>query len=172
MKQLFQLQKLGKQFLLPVIAFTISIAASAQTYSLTPLVQSREIEILKAYSEVEVIGDVTIILTNNLEGKILFRGDPKEVEAAKATIKNRKLIIDAHRKRSRNIFTVYLPVSTVSLLITSGKTEVLSSGTIKTPGLEIFLNGSSFVSVRYDGKLNIVPGTGFELIEASNSSKR
>ena len=172
MKQLFQLQKLGKQILLTVIAFTNSIAASEQTYSLKPLVQSREIEILKAYSEVEVIGDVTIILTNNLEGKILFRGDPKEVEAAKATIKNRKLIIDAHRKRSRNIFTVYLPVSTVSLLITSGKTEVLSSGTIKTPGLEIFLNGSSFVSVRYEGKLNIVPGTGFELIEASNSSKR
>ena len=172
MKQLFQFHKLGKRFFLPVVVFTISLAASAQTYLQAPLIRSREVELLKAYYEVEVIGDVTIILTNNLEGKILFRGDPKEIEAAKATIKNRKLIIDAYRKRSSNKLTVYLPVSTIRLLVTSGKTEVLSSGTIKTRDLEIFLNGSSFVSVRYDGKLNIVPGTGFELVETSNSSKR
>ena len=172
MKQLFQFHKPGKRFFLPIIIFTISLTASAQTFSLTPLTQLREVELFKAYTDVEVIGDVTIILTNNLEGKIVFRGDPKEVEAAKATIKNRKLIIDAHRRRSFHKFTIYLPVSTTRLLITSGKTEILSSGTIKTPGLEIFLNGSSFVSVRYDGKLNIVPGTGLELIETSNSSKR
>lgn len=172
MKQLFKFHQPGKRFFLPVVLFTISLATSAQNYSQIPLIQSREVELLKAYTEVEVIGDVTIILTNNLEGKILFCGDPKEVEAAKATIKNRKLIIDAHRKRSRNKFTVYLPVSATRLLITSGKTEVLSSGTIKTPGLEIFLNGSSFVSVRYDGKLNVVPGTGYELIETRNSLQR
>ena len=172
MKQLFQFHKLGKRFFLPVVLFTISFAASAQNYSQTPLIQSREVELLKAYTEVEVIGDVTIILTNNLEGKILFRGDPKEVQAAKVTIKNRKLIIDAHRSRNLKKFTVYLPVSTIGLLITSGKSEVLSSGTIKTPGLEIFLNGSSFVSVRYDGKLNVVPGTGYELIETRNSLQR
>ena len=172
MKQLIQFHKLGKRFLLPVVVFTMSFAASAQTYYQTPLIESREVELFKAYNEVEVIGDVTIILTNNLEGKILFRGDPREVEAAKVTIKNRKLIIDADRKRSLNKFTVYLPVSAMKLLITSGKTEILSSGTIKAHDLEIFLNGSSFVSVRYDGKLNIVPGPGFELIEPGNLSKR
>ena len=172
MKQSFQIHKLGKQFFLPVVLFTISLAASAQNYSQPPLMQTREVELPKTFTEVEVLGDVTIILTHDIEGKIVFRGDPKEVEAAKATIKNRKLIIDAHRKRSHNKFTVYLPVSTIRLLATSGKTEVLSSGTIKTRDLEIFLNGSSFVSVRYDGKLNIVPGTGYELIETSNSLKR
>ena len=172
MKQLIQFHKLGKRFLLPVVVFTMSLAASAQTYSQTPLIESREVELFKAYNEVEVIGDVTIVLTNNLEGKVLFRGDPKEVEAAKVTIKNRKLIIDADRKRSFNKFTVYLPVSAMKLLITSGKTEILSSGTIKTPDLEIFLNGSAFVSVRYDGKLNIVPGAGFEVIGNSISSQR
>jgi hypothetical protein len=57
------------------------------------------------------------------------------------------------------------------LLIASGKTEILSSGTIKTRDLEIFLNGSSYVSVRYDGKLNIVPGAGFELIGNPNLSR-
>ena len=85
MKQLFQ--KLGKQFLLPVLVFTISLAVSARPYSQTSLIQTREVELLKAFNEVEVVGDVTIILTNNLEGKIVFRGDTKEVEAAKAIVK-------------------------------------------------------------------------------------
>lgn len=171
MKQVFQFHKLGKRFFLPLIVFTISLAASAQNGFQTPLIQSREIELVKKYDQVEVIGDVTIILTDNLEGKIIFRGNAKEVQAAKVSIKNRKLIIDANRKRSVDKFTVYLPASTMRLLIASGKTEVLSSGTIKTRDLEIFLNGSSYVSVRYNGKLNIVPGAGFELIGNMNLSQ-
>lgn len=171
MKQLFQLDKLAKRLFLPVVVFTISLAASAQTDLQSPLIQSREVELTKAFNEVEVIGDVTIILTNNLEGKILFRGESKEVQAAKATVKNKKLIIDADRKRSPNKFTVYLPAS-LKLLITSGKTEVLSSGTVKVHDLEIFLNGSSFISVRYHGKLNVVPGAGYELTETRSSSPK
>jgi hypothetical protein len=171
MKQVFQFHKLGKRFVLPLIVFTISLAATAQTDFHTPLIQSREIELVKKYDQVEVIGDVTIILTDNLEGKLVFRGNLKEVQAAKVSIKNKKLIIDANRKRGAGKFTVYLPASTMRLLIASGKTEILSSGTIKTRDLEIFLNGSSYVSVRYDGKLNIVPGAGFELIGNPNLSR-
>ena len=163
MKQLFQFRRPGKKFLLPVIAFAISLAASAQPLFQQPLTQSREVELMKPFHEVEVVGDVTVILTNNLDGKILFHGDPVEVQHAKATIKNRKLVIDANRKRSANKFIVYLPASNIKLLTTSGKAEILSSGTINTRDLEIFLNGSSFVSVRYVGKLNVVPGTGYEL---------
>lgn len=171
MKQVFQFHKAGKRILLPIIVFTTSLMASAQADFQTPLIQSREIELVKKYDQVEVIGDVTIILTDNLEGKTIFRGNPKEVQAAKVTIKNGKLVIDADRKRSVSKFTVYLPASPMRLLIASGKSEILSSGTIKTRDLEIFLNGSSYVSVRYDGKLNIVPGAGFELVGNMNLSQ-
>jgi hypothetical protein len=163
MKQLFQFRGFGKSFLIPMLTFTISLATSAQLYFQPPVIQSREVELLKPFNEVEVSGDVTIILTNNLEGKILFQGDPEEVRQAKVTIKNRKLVINANRKRSLHKFTVYLPASKISLLTTSGKTEILSSGTINTNDLEIYLNGSAFVSVRYVGKLQVVPGTGYEL---------
>lgn len=163
MKQLFQFCRPGKRFLLPLLAFTISCATSAQPFSQQPVIQSREVELTTPFNEVEVIGDVTIILTNNLEGKLLFHGDPEELRQAKVTIRNRKLFIDANRKRSHHKFTVYLPASKLNLLTTSGKTKILSSGTINTEGLDILLNGSSFVSIHYVGKLNVVPGTGYEL---------
>jgi hypothetical protein len=163
MKQLFQFRRLGKKLLLPLLASTISLAASAQPYFQQPLIESREVELAQQFNEVEVIGDVTIILTNNLEGKISFQGDAGEIRQAKATVKNKKLVIDVNRKRSIKKFVVYLPASKINLLTTTGKTEIRSSGTINTSNLEIYLNGSAFVSVRYIGKLQVVPGTGYEL---------
>lgn len=168
MKQLCQFRKPGTRFLLSIIAFIFSLLASAQSYFQKPVTLSRRIELVKAFNEVEVLGDVTIILTNNLEGKVLFHGDPKDVRFAKATIKNKKLIIDANNKRSFSKMTVYLPASGFNSLITSGKTEILSSGTIKVHDLEILLNGSSLVSINYDGKLRVTPGTGYELEYARN----
>lgn len=163
MKQLIQIRRLGKKLFLPLLAFTISWSASAQPYFQQPVIESREVELMKQFNEVEVVGDVTIILTNNLDGKILLQGEAEEIRLAKTFIKNKKLVIDVNRKKSLKKFVVYLPASKLNLLTTTGKTEIRSSGTINTSNLEIYLNGSAFVSVRYVGKLNVVPGAGYEL---------
>jgi hypothetical protein len=168
MKQLFQFRKLGQRVLLPIIVFTTSLVTASQPYFSNTVAGSREIQLNKPFDEVEVVGDVTIILTNSFEGRVLFFGDINDLQLAKATIKNQKLIIDANRKNTRNKFTVYLPATGIDLLTTAGKTEILSSGTIKTRNLEILLNGSSLVSVNYDGKLTVTPGTGYELVYTKN----
>ncbi|HET6766824.1 MAG TPA: DUF2807 domain-containing protein [Chitinophagaceae bacterium] len=168
MKQLFQSSKLGQRVLLPIIVFTISLVTEAQPYFQNTVTRSREIQLTQPFDEVEVVGDVTIILTNNFEGRVLFLGDINDLQLAKATIKNKKLIIDAGRKKSGSKLTIYLPASGLDLLTTSGKTEILSSGTIKTSHLELLLNGSSLVSVHYDGKLTVTPGTGYELAYTKN----
>lgn len=167
MKQLFQILKPGKLFL-PVIAFAISLTTSAQPYFQKQEIQFREIELFKAFNEIEVSGDVTIILTNNLENKIIFRGYTKDLLQARASVKNGKLLVDVNRQRRHEKFTVYLPVSGISSLITSGKTEVRSAGTIKIQDLEILLNGSSLVSINHDGKLKVTPGAGYEIVSARN----
>lgn len=163
MKQLFQFRNLAKRFLLPLIVLAISLATSARPIFPEQPFQSKEVELVKDFNEVEVVGDVTIVLTNNIERKIIFHGDAKDVQQVKTTIKNKKLVIHAHRKKSGSKFTVFLPAASIELLITAGKTEILSSGTIKTQNLEVFLNGPSFVSIRYNGQLKVVPGAGYEL---------
>jgi hypothetical protein len=168
MKQLFQIGTRGKLILSAIIAFTISVATSAQPYFENPATVLREVRLTESFDEIKVLGNVTIILTNNLEGSVVFRGNPRDVQHAKATIKNGKLMIDANRASSFTRFTVYVPVSNVNSLITSGQTEIFSSGTIRTQDLEILLNGSSSVSVKYDGKLKVIPGTGYELVSPQN----
>ena len=163
MKQVFQFNKMGKQFLLPIILFAATLATTAQPLFQNKNTVSREIPIDKPFDQVEVMGDVTIILTNNFEGRLILHGDIDDLQLAKASVKNRKLIIDAKRKKRDNKLTLYLPVSGLDMLTTSGKTEVISSGTIKTKNLEILLYGSSIVSINYEGKLRVTPGTGYEL---------
>ena len=45
----------------------------------------------------------------------------------------------------------------------NGDAEIYSSGTIKTGNLEIILNGSSLVALKYTGKVKVTPGEDYLL---------
>ena len=158
----------SKKVLLPVIAVIISVTTLAQSSFKRPVVETKQIDLTESFNQIEVRGNVTIILRNDLERRLVFSGNPNDMKMVKTSYKNNKLIVDANRKRSYKKFTVYVPVSGIDLLATSGKTEILSSGTINADDLEILLNGSSLVTINYKGKLRIVPGTGYELLDPRN----
>ena len=168
MKQLFQFRNLSKRFILPIIALNSFLATTAQPF-LRSGIESKKIDLVEAFNEIEVRGNnMRIILTDNLDGQLVFQGISKDVMAAKATVANGKLIIDASRKKSYTEFKVYMSAANVRSLVTFGKMEILSSGTIKTRDLKLILNGSSLVSINHDGNLRIVPGSGYEFANTGN----
>lgn len=168
MKQLFQFRNLGKRFVLPIIALNGFLATTAQPF-LTSTIESKKFDLIETFNEIEVRGnDIKIILTDNLDDQLVFQGNPKDVKAAKATVVNGKLIIDASRKKSYTEFKVYMSTANVRSMVTFGKMEILSSGTIKTRDLKLILNGSSLVSINHDGNLRIVPGSGYEFANTRN----
>ena len=168
MKKLFQFRNLGKTFILPVIALTSFLASAAQPF-LRAGVESKKIDLIEAYNEIEVRGnDIRIILTDNLDGQLVFQGYSKDVNVAKATVINGKLIIDASRKKTYTEFKVYMSIANVRSMVTFGKMEISSSGTVKTQDLKLILNGSSLVSINHDGKLKIIPGRGYEFANTEN----
>lgn len=168
MKQLFQFRNLGKRFVLPIIALNSFLATTAQPF-LRSTIESKKIDLIETFNEIEVRGnDIKIILTDNLDGQLVFQGNSKDVKVAKATVINGKLIIDASRKKNYTEFKVYMSTANVRSLVTFGKMEILSSGTIKTRDLKLILNGSSLVSINHDGNLKIVPGSGYEFANNRN----
>ena len=168
MKQLFKFRNLCKGFVLPIIALNSFLATTAQPF-LRSGIESRKIDLAETFNEIEVRGnDIKIILTDNLDGQLVFRGSPKDVQDEKATVINGKLIIDASRKKSYTEFKVYMSTANARSLVTFGKMEILSSGTIKTRDLKLILNGSSLVSINHDGNLKIVPGSGYEFANSRN----
>ena len=168
MKQLFQIRNLSKRFILPIIALNSFLATTAQPF-LGSTIESKKIDLVETFNEIEVRGnDIKIILTDNLDGQLVFQGNSKDVQVAKATVINGKLIIDASRKKSYAELKVYMSTANARSMVTFGKMEILSSGTIKTRDLKLILNGSSLVSINHDGNLKIVPGSGYEFAYTGN----
>jgi hypothetical protein len=129
-----------------------------------PLTDVKEIKLSEIFQEIEIRGDITLILTNEPASKLLAKGNAKDLSRIKTTIKNGKLIIDAREKVTFSKLILYIPIVDADLLVTNGETEIFSLGTIKSKDLKIILNGDSRVSVNYEGKLKILPGKGYELM--------
>jgi len=130
----------------------------------TPLTSVKEIDLPGAFQKIEVRGDITVILINEPTNKLLAKGNAIDLGQIRITLKNRKLLIDAQKKSSFAKLTIYIPVINADLLVTNGETEIFSLGTIKSKDLKIILNGDSRISVNHEGKLNVVPGEGYALV--------
>ncbi|HEU5168688.1 MAG TPA: DUF2807 domain-containing protein [Chitinophagaceae bacterium] len=166
MKQLIKFHQNGK-ILLVLIALAITATTSAQQFFEDPVTQTRKIDIAETFNKIEVQGNAVIVLTNNLTNSVVLRGDADDVELATARVKKGKLVINATKNFSGSKFIIYLPADNINSLVTSGNTQILSSGTIKVSDLEILLSGSSRVSIRHEGNLRITPATGYEISDGS-----
>ena len=167
-----------KILLILSIGLCVNICSTAQTSSdrptifleydptsnRMPLTDVKEINLSEIFQEIEIRGDITLILTNEPANKLLAKGNPKDLRRIKTTIKDRKLIVDARGKITFSKLIIYIPVINAALLVTNGETEIFSLGTIKSKELKIILNGDSRVSLNYEGKLKILPGKGYELV--------
>ena len=123
----------------------------------------KEIKLTEKFEEVQILGDVKLFLTNGSQDKLHLEGDPVDVDHVKVNIRNRKLLVNAESKtRSRLVISV--PVTGIALLKVEGDSEIFSSGIVNTPLLQIILNGTSMVSVKYKGKLDVIAGDNSELI--------
>ena len=166
MKQLLKFYQNGK-FLLVLIALAITGTTSAQQLFEDPDIRIRKLDIAEAFNKIEVRGNATIVLTNDLTHRVVLRGDLNDLQEATARVKKGKLIINATMNYYGSKFIIYLPAGSINSLATSGNTQIVSSGTIKVSDLEILLYGSSHVSIRHEGRLRITPGVGYEISDGS-----
>ena len=167
MKQSIQFHPGSKKLFLAIIAVITTVITSAQLTFEDPIVETKKIDLAEFFNKIEVQGDATIILTNDLTNSVVFRGDLSDMEQATARVKKGKLTINTSYRKSAAKFIIYLPAGNINSLATSGKTEIRSAGTIKLRNLELLLYGSSQVSIRHQGNLRVTPGIGYEITDGS-----
>jgi len=164
MKQLIQISN-GKKLWVAMIALIMTATTSAQQFFDDPLIRIKKIDVPEAFNKIEVRGNAVIVLTNNLTNSVVLRGDVDDLEQATAKVRKGKLIINANKNYNASKFIIYLPAGNIHSLVTSGNTQILSSGTVKVSDLEILLSGSSHVSIQHEGKLRLTPGAGYEITD-------
>ena len=150
--------KRSRTSVLLLIILFVSLKAPAQHYFASVSVNEQKISIDSAFDQIEVKGNVRIVLSDEL----IVKGDTKNIGHVKAFVKNGKLIVNASRNYDLKELTIYLPVLHVKTLVVNGDSEVYFEGSKQPEGLEIIIKSDALVSVNYLGKFKIVSGQSFE----------
>lgn len=119
-----------RRILVPIIALFITATAFAQSPCTSP-VDRKEINIQELFHEIEVKGDVVVILTTAPPGEIMVEGNSSELHTIKAVVKRGKLTIEAEKRKCSSKLTVFVSVTNVDTLIINRESEVFSFGKIK-----------------------------------------
>lgn len=131
----------------------------------------REINLTGTFHLAEIRGDVTMILTNGPTDRLWLRGDLNDLDRVQATVKNENLVINAEKRKRRSKLTVYMSIAGLTSLIINGDSEIFSAGTIQARDLEILLDGTSLVSVKYLGTLKILAVGRCEFVDIKDYKK-
>jgi hypothetical protein len=162
-----------QKFYLPVFTLLISIVAAAQVHpNRSPVVDRKEINVSEPFQQIEVRGNVNVILTNAPAGYILLEGNYKDIGHVETILGKGKVVIDAQEKQSFSNLNVYVSSANLSSLTINGDGDVRSLGTVKTSELELILNGIVGVEVRNEGKVKVIPGEGYDLLGDIGNTKR
>lgn len=164
-------KKVFANVLFPLSVLLISMTAHSQEKA-SPKYERRQINIPENFRQVEVYGDVKLILTNTPANNLVLDGKNKNTACVKTICRNGKLIIDAGKYHHFSRLTVYLGVGDIRSIVINGDTKVLSEGMVKTKDLEILLGGNASVSVNYAGTLKITPAEGIDMEYINYSQKK
>ena len=165
-----QISALGQKLLLSVFAFGIIMTGHGQFSEYNPVaVAHKEVNNNRAFENVEISGDVILVLTNEKTNDVTLQGDSKDIDAVIMTEKSNKLEINATNAKAMSKLVVYVPAGTMHALKITGDARVFSSGNIVVDDLEITLKGNSMVRVNHYGKLTVKPAQGFEVADVAAS---
>lgn len=147
-----------------IAAFTLMFVTTLSMASHAPFIR-KKIVLPEKIQEVEINGDVSIILTNDAPGSVYVDGMPAYTELVTVTTKKGKLTVSDGNKSRFFKTTIYIPAADVHSITVNGNTTISSEEIIDTDKLLITLNGISVVKVSSSkkGKINVKAAGEFEL---------
>ena len=150
-----------QKLFLSVLALGVFVTVNAQFHEHNPaVVVHKEIRNSLAFENVEVRGDITLVLTNEQRSDIQLQGNIMDIDMVTTVEKDNKLEISAKKNASELI--VFVPANKMHSLKINGDAKVFSSGDITVEDLVITLKGDSIVKIYHHGKLTVIPAQGYE----------
>lgn len=118
-----------RKMLLQFFALSITMTAIAQSEPCTSPVERKEINITEIFQQIEVKGEISVILTSGPAGEIVLEGSANDISTVKVAVKQGRLIIDAEKKKNCRL-TVFVSVTNVTGLLIKRDATLFSFGKI------------------------------------------
>ncbi|MBC7901945.1 MAG: DUF2807 domain-containing protein [Gemmatimonadaceae bacterium] len=124
---------------------------------------SREIAFTTSFNQVEVWGNVKIILVEDSCQNLVVTGSARELNRLSTSVKKNRLTINASSADNNCSMTLYVPASMLKLLVINGNASIRTEGAIKSDNLTVVLNGDSDLRITSIGKVAVTAGEGITL---------
>ncbi len=145
-----------------IILATGVTAFAADSKSENPVTQKTSYQL--SFVKLQVENDIDVLLVENPERAIEFKGAEANIAKVDWEIKNGVLYIKSKNKHSlKGKVQITVNVSHLQELAIKGDSEIKSAGELNSAFLSISLEGSCSVSVRNTGKISILNNNNEEL---------
>ena len=116
-----------------------------------------------SFAKLQVCDDIDIMLVETPEKSLEFNGTDADIAKVDWKIKDGVLYIKSKAGSLKGKVKLTVNVSHLKEIAIKGDSEVRSDGELSSASLKIYLDGSSFISVRNRGMINVVNEDGTEL---------
>jgi Putative auto-transporter adhesin, head GIN domain len=114
--------------------------------------------------QIEVWGNVEIILSPAHSDRIVIQGTVKDVNGIDTKLKKGKLSVNAGKLQDNSTTTIILPAALLNFIRVNGNGGISSAGNLNRPHLKVELNGEVKVQIQSLGKISVVTPEEYNLV--------
>lgn len=116
-----------------------------------------------SFAKLQVENDIDIMLVEDDEKSLEFSGTDASIAKVNWKIKNGILYISSKSGSLKGKVKITVNVNQLKEIAVKGESDVRSAGELNSSSLKIYVDGTSFISVRNKGEIKIEKEDGTEL---------
>ena len=125
---------------------------------------SRTLILNEVCLQVEVWGDVEIVLSPENTDRIILQGTKQDVSSIQTNLKNGKLYVRAEKVNFAKTTRIIVPAAMLRFIRVNGKGLVTSVKPLNNPRLKVELNGEASVLLHSAGSVVVEAAEGYDLL--------
>lgn len=141
-----------------------AINATALPFSNEEPQLSRTLILNEACLQLEVWGDVEIVLSSENSDRIILQGTKQDVNNIQTNLKNGKLYIRAEKVNFAKSTKVIVPAAMLRFIRINGNGLVTSVKKLSNPRLKVELNGEANILLHSAGSVIVEAAEGYDLL--------
>ena len=149
-------------------SFLISLTALAKKIGDNKPVFSRTIVLHEIFQQLEIWGNVEIVLTPEMSDSITIEGTTVDINLVGIKLKHGTLSVRAKWVNQSTTTKIIIPAAMLTSVQVYGNAIVSSAGELSAPQLKVFLDGEAQVKIKSRGKVNVEASDGYYLTKESS----
>lgn len=151
-----------------LVSFLISLTALARKIGDNKPVFTRTIVLSEIFQQLEVWGNIEIVLTPEMSDSITIEGTTVDINLVGVKLKRGTLSVRAKWVNQASTTKIIIPAAMLNSVQVYGNAVISSAGELNTPKLKVFLDGEAQVKILSRGQVDVQASDGYYLTKENS----